>query len=164
MSIFYRAKRVGKGGKIFTMYKFKTMRDEPGPVSTAGDDPRITKIGRFLRRTKLDELPQLWNVLKRDMNLVGPRPEDPSVMELMRCNFPEEYAIIISVRPGLTDLATLADIHEEDILRGEADPHKTYLEKIWPQKRKLQIEYIKNRNLLLDIKILTQTTCRLLKK
>ena len=133
MSIFYKSQRVGKNGKLFTLYKFRTMVNAPGPTSTSADDPRITRIGRFLRRYKLDELPQIWNIVKRDMNLVGPRPEVPEVVHMMT---DQERAIILSIRPGLTDLATLWDSHEEEMLKGEPDPHKAYLEKIWPIKKR----------------------------
>ena len=133
--------------------------DKIGSPSTAEDDPRITKIGRFLRKTKLDELPQLCNVVKRDMNLVGPRPEVQEVVDLMT---DYEKAMIFSVRPGITDLASIWDSNEEERLAGETDPHKAYLEKIWPEKKRLQIEYIRNRSLWLDIKILWLTIKKLL--
>ena len=165
MKIIYKAKRIGKNGRVFQMYKFRTMvenADLIGGPSTSGDDPRLTKIGKILRKFKIDELPQLWNVLIRDMNLVGPRPEVPEVMELMSRNYPEEYAIIISRRPGITDLASLWDSNEEERLRGEANPHEAYLEKIWPEKRRLQIEYIKNHSFWLDIKIIFLTFRKIL--
>lgn len=132
--------------------------DKIGPPSTAGDDPRITKIGKFLRKYKLDELPQLWNILKGDMNLVGPRPEVKSVVDLMT---EEEKRIIFSIKPGLTDLATLEDMHEEELLRGSADPHKKYLEEIWPRKKQLQIKYVTERNVWLDVKIIAKTFYRI---
>lgn len=165
MAIFYKSLRIGKGGKPFLLYKFRTMvenADKIGPESTSGDDKRITKIGRILRKFKIDELPQLWNVLKGDMSLVGPRPEVPSVMEIMRKQFPDEYDIIISVKPGITDLASLWDFNEEEKLAGEQDPHKAYLEKIWPEKRRLQVEYIKNKSLWLDFKIIFLTIKKIL--
>ena len=155
--IVYKSKRVGRYGVPFTMFKLRTMvigADTMGGPSTSGDDPRLTRIGKFLRKYKIDELPQLWNVMKRDMNLVGPRPEVQEVVDLMT---PEEKKIILSVRPGLTDLATLWDCQEEEMLRGEADPHQAYLKKIWPEKKRLQIEYIRNRNIRMDLWILFQT-------
>lgn len=162
MGFLYKSTRIGLHGKPFTLYKLKTMRDVPGPPSTSANDPRITPIGRILRKFKIDELPQLWNVVRRDMNLVGPRPEVPEVMEVMHKQFPEEYDIIVSVRPGITDLASLWNYNEEERLANEPDPHKAYMEKIWPEKRRLQIEYIKNRSLILDIQILIKTFLRIL--
>lgn len=162
MSIFYRSTRIGKDGKPFLMYKLRTMipgADRMGGPSTSGDDPRLTKIGRVLRKFKIDELPQLINVLKGDMALVGPRPEVPEVIHMMSRR---ERAIILSVKPGITDLASLWNIEEEEVLRGESDPHQAYLEKIWPTKKKLQIEYVINKSLLLDLKILTKTLWRII--
>lgn len=156
-TVIYKSKRVGQYGRLFDLYKFRTMvvgADKVGPPSTAGDDPRITKIGRFLRRYKIDELPGMWNVLKGDMVLVGSRPEVPSVVYLMN---DEEKDIIFSRKPGLVDLSSLWDFNEEERLRGEINPHQAYLDKIWPKKKRLQIYYIKNRTLLLDILIIIQT-------
>jgi lipopolysaccharide/colanic/teichoic acid biosynthesis glycosyltransferase len=125
-----------------------------GGPSTSADDHRLTKFGKFLRKHKLDELPQLINVLKGEMSLVGPRPEVPSEVE----TYDEETKrIILSAKPGMTDLATLADIHEEEILKGSPDPHQTYREIIKPQKLKLAKEYVKNRSFWLDIKIILKT-------
>lgn len=155
--VFYAAKRAGKNGKIFLMYKFRSMvtdADKIGGPSTSADDPRLTKIGRIIRKYKIDELPQFLNILKGDMSFVGPRPEVPFEVDTYN---QEEKDIILSVKPGLTDLASLADLHEEEVLRGSVNPHQTYREKIQPQKIKLQIEYIKNRSFWLDIKILVKT-------
>jgi lipopolysaccharide/colanic/teichoic acid biosynthesis glycosyltransferase len=155
--VFYRGKRVGKDGKIFRIFKFRSMvvnAEELGGPSTSADDPRLTKFGKFLRKHKLDELPQLINVLKGEMSFVGPRPEVPSEVE----TYDEETKrIILSVKPGMTDSASLADLHEEEILRGSLDPHQTYRELIKPQKLKLAVEYVKKRNFLLDIKIILKT-------
>ncbi|HHE76397.1 MAG TPA: sugar transferase [Candidatus Parcubacteria bacterium] len=155
--VFYLGERVGKDGKIFKMYKFRSMvvnADKIGGPSTAGDDPRLTKVGKFIRKHNLDELPQLINILKGEMSFVGPRPEVPS--EVMTYK-PEEKKIILSVKPGLTDLATLEDIHEEEILKGAKDPHQAYREKIKPKKIKLSMEYVRNQSFLLDLKILIKT-------
>ncbi len=155
--VFYFSKRVGKGGKIFNVVKFRTMiidADKKGGPSTSADDPRLTKIGKFLREHNLDELPQLWNVLKGEMSFIGPRPEVPSEVETYDERVKRE---ILSVKPGMTDLATLADIHEEEILRGSKDPHKTYREKIKPQKIRLAMKYVKERSLWLDLKIFVKT-------
>ena len=161
--IFYRAKRVGKNGKIFTMYKFRTMvinADKIGGPSTPMDDPRLTKAGRTLKKFQLDELPQLINVLIGDMGLVGPRPEVPFYVEMMT---EEEKEIILSIRPGMTDWASLQNFHEGEILKGSVDPEKTYQEKIRPEKIRLQIKYVKERTFLKDIEIIVKTGMRIFK-
>jgi len=155
--VFYRGERVGRFGKKFRIFKFRTMvknAEKLGGPSTSADDPRLTKFGKFLRKHKLDELPQLINVLKGEMSLVGPRPEVLSEVE----TYDEETKrIILSGKPGMTDLATLADIHEEEILKGSPDPHQTYREVIKPQKLQLAKEYVQNRSFWLDIKIILKT-------
>jgi lipopolysaccharide/colanic/teichoic acid biosynthesis glycosyltransferase len=155
--VFYRGERVGKDNKIFRIFKFRSMvvdAEKLGGPSTSADDPRLTKLGKFLRKHQLDELPQLINVLKGEMSFVGPRPEVPPEVE----TYPEDIKkIILSVKPGMTDLATLEDIHEEEILRGAADPHQAYRELIKPKKLKLAAEYVKKRNFWLDIKIILKT-------
>jgi lipopolysaccharide/colanic/teichoic acid biosynthesis glycosyltransferase len=154
---FYRGERVGKNGKIFRIFKFRSMvmdAEKLGGPSTSADDPRLLKIGKFMRRYQLDELPQFINILKGEMSFVGPRPEVPSEVALYD---EETRKIILSVRPGLTDLATLENVHEEEILRGASDPHQAYRELIQPQKLKLAREYVKERNFWLDIKIIIKT-------
>jgi lipopolysaccharide/colanic/teichoic acid biosynthesis glycosyltransferase len=161
--IFYKAKRVGKNNKDFIMYKFRTMvvnADKIGGPSTAADDPRLTKIGLFLKKYQLDELPQLLNVLKGDMSVVGPRPEVRMYVDMMTS---EEKSVILSVRPGLTDLASLWNFHEAEILKGSQDPEKTYMEKIRPEKLRLQKEYVKNQSFFLDLKIIFQTILKIFK-
>jgi len=154
---FYRGRRVGKDGKIFRIFKFRTMVPNAeilGGPSTSADDPRLLKIGKFLRKHNLDELPQLINVLKGEMSFVGPRPEVSSEVE----TYPKKIRkTILSVKPGMTDLATLKDLHEEEILRGASDPHQTYRELIKPKKLKLAVEYVENRSFWLDIKIILKT-------
>lgn len=121
--IFYGSKRCGRGGAIFTLWKFRTMRADAGangPLVTARGDPRITWLGGFLRKTKLDELPQLWNVLLGDISLVGPRPEAPNYVQLED----DRWREILSVRPGITGLATLEFTDEEAILEGADDPER----------------------------------------
>lgn len=135
--------------------------DKEGSLSTARDDPRITKIGKFLRKWKIDELPQLINVLRGEMSLVGPRPEVSEVIRLMTL---KERRIIFSVKPGMCGTDTLFNMHEEEWLAGSEDPHKKYLEEIWPEKKRLQIAYVKNKSLVGDIKILTQTLWRICRK
>lgn len=160
--VFYRAMRVGLRNKPFTMFKFRSMvinADKIGGPSTAGDDARLTLIGKILRRFKLDELPELANVLFGDMSLVGPRPEVKMYIDMMT---PEERTIILSVRPGITDWASLWNFHEEEILHGAPDPEKAYQEKIWPEKKRLQIKYVRERSLKTDTIILFQTLKRLI--
>jgi lipopolysaccharide/colanic/teichoic acid biosynthesis glycosyltransferase len=155
--VFYKGERVGKGGKIFKMFKFRSMvekADQIGGPSTAGDDPRLTGPGRFMKKFQLDEIPQLINVLKGEMSLVGPRPEVKMYVDMMT---EEERNIIFSLKPGMTDLASLWNFHEGEVLKGSPDPEKTYQEKIRPQKIKLQLEYVKNRSFLLDLKIIFKT-------
>ncbi|MBI4250705.1 sugar transferase [Candidatus Uhrbacteria bacterium] len=160
--IFYRGVRVGKGGKPFRMFKFRSMvvnADTIGGPSTSGDDKRLTRIGIFLRKGKLDELPQLIDVLRGTMSFVGPRPEVPHYINLLT---QEEKNSILSVRPGITDYASLWNFNEAEILRGSADPEKTYQEKIWPEKKRLQMKYIKEQSFRTDIAILLQTIKRLI--
>lgn len=159
--IFYPGIRIGKGGKPFRMYKFRTMYAGADKMSSspscADDDPRITKIGRFLRKYKLNELPQLINVLKGDMSLVGPRPEVKFYTDM----FTEKEEAILSVRPGITDWASVWNPDEGKILaevsaKGE-DPEKYYMENIRPQKINLQLNYVTNHSFWVDIKILFET-------
>jgi lipopolysaccharide/colanic/teichoic acid biosynthesis glycosyltransferase len=161
--VFYRGERVGKDGKPFRIFKFRTMvkdAEKLGGPSTSADDPRLTKFGKILRKYKLDELPQLINVLKGEMSLVGPRPEVKMYVDMLK---PEEKEKILSVKPGMTDLASLWDFHEEEVLKGSEDPEKAYMEKIRPKKIQLQLEYVKNRSFLLDLKIIFKTLIRLIK-
>ncbi len=154
--IFYRGVRVGRYGKLFRIFKFRTMvvnAEKIGGSSTADDDPRITKIGKFIRKYKLDELPQLINVLKGEMSFVGPRPQVPWAVEL----YSEEEKLLITVRPGITDYASIKFKNESEILKGSEDPDRTYLEKIAPEKLRLGLEYVKNSSLWTDIKIIFAT-------
>jgi lipopolysaccharide/colanic/teichoic acid biosynthesis glycosyltransferase len=159
--VFYRGIRIGRAGKSFKIFKFRTMvknAEALGGPSTASDDPRLTKIGKFLKKYQLDELPQLINVIKGEMSLVGPRPEVKMYVDMMT---DEERKTILSVRPGMTDLASLWDFHEGEILKGSPNPEKTYQEKIRPTKIKLQLDYVKNRSFLLDLKIILKTILKL---
>lgn len=159
--VFFRGTRIAQHGKPFRIFKFRTMvqgADKMGGPSTASDDPRLTDIGNFLKRYQLDELPQLLNVLKGEMSLVGPRPEVPFYVEMMT---PEEKKIILSVPQGMTDLASLWDFHEGEILKGSSDPEKEYQEKVRPQKLRLQIEYAKTRSFLLDLNIIFKTVLKI---
>jgi len=159
--IFYRGVRIGKEGKPFRIFKFRTMvlnAEKLGGTSTAADDPRLLKIGHFLKKYQLDELPQLINVLKGEMSLVGPRPEVKMYVDMMT---EEERNVILSIKPGMTDLASLWNFHESEVLKSSPDPEKTYQEKIWPEKKRLQLEYVKNRSFSLDLKIILKTILKI---
>jgi lipopolysaccharide/colanic/teichoic acid biosynthesis glycosyltransferase len=150
---FFRCRRVGIGGREFEMLKFRKMYDGArGPALTAADDGRFTRIGHFLARTKLDEVPQLWNVLRGDMSLVGPRPEDPSLMRSRR----EEFEPILRVRPGVTGLSQLAFARESEILDAQ-DRTGHYVRQILPQKLAIDRLYVERRSFLLDARILAWT-------
>jgi lipopolysaccharide/colanic/teichoic acid biosynthesis glycosyltransferase len=154
--VFYRGLRIGKGGIPFRIFKFRTMvvkAEMLGGPSTADDDPRITKTGNFLRKYKLDELPQLINVFRGEMSLVGPRPEVKHYVDM----FTEEEKAILNVRPGITDWASLWNSDEGATLAGSSDPEKTYMEKIRPEKIKLQLKYVREGSFWLDLKIIFQT-------
>ena len=159
--VFYRGVRVGKGGKPFRMFKFRTMvldADKKGGSSTADDDPRITSIGKFIRKSKLDEIPQLINVLLGEMSVVGPRPEVPFYVNM----FTEEDRQILAVRPGITDWASLWNFDEGALLAGSKDPEKDYMEKIRPEKIRLQLKYVRERSLATDITIFLKTCAKVL--
>jgi lipopolysaccharide/colanic/teichoic acid biosynthesis glycosyltransferase len=154
--LLYRGRRVGQGGEPFEMLKFRTMvvdADKIGGSSTPEDDPRITGIGKKLRRYKLDELPQLWNVLLGDMSFVGPRPQVQWAVDLYT---PEEREIL-RVRPGITDEASLKFSNEAEILKGSTDPDKDYIEKIHPEKMRLSLEYVRHRSFSGDLSIIART-------
>jgi len=155
LPVFFRQKRVGRYGEDFVLYKLRTMTiSTAGPQITSGKDTRITPFGRFLRKTKLDELPTFWNVLRGDVALVGPRPEVPAYVNL---NDPL-WRAILSVRPGLTDPTTVSLRNEEDLLaRAEPDPHTYYVTELQPAKLEGYIEYLRTRNLRSDIKVLGRT-------
>jgi lipopolysaccharide/colanic/teichoic acid biosynthesis glycosyltransferase len=157
----FRQVRVGLDGRRFQLLKFRTMRigGAAGPAITAGPDPRITKVGRILRRLKLDELPQLFNVLKGEMALVGPRPEVPRYVELYP---PAVRDVVLSVRPGMTDIASLVYIDESRLLGDCEDPERYYVEVIMPAKLALAAEYVGHRNWWLDLRIIAATATGIL--
>ena len=158
--VFYRGVRVGKDGHPFRIFKFRTMvldADKQGASSTPEDDPRITPVGAFLRLYKLDELPQLLNVVTGDMSLVGPRPEVPSGVEL----YTEAERALLSVCPGITDYASIRFSNEGEILRGSSDPDRDYQILIAPEKKRLGLEYVKSHSLGTDFKILLATLWKL---
>ena len=159
--VFYRGTRVGLNGKLFPMLKFRTMvvdAESLGGSATAADDPRITRFGKFLRRYKLDELPQFFNVLLGDMSLVGPRPEVQKYVTL----YSREEKAILTVRPGITDWASIWNSNEAAVLEGSRDPERTYEELIRPTKLALQILYVRDRSFFVDLKILFHTAVKLI--
>jgi lipopolysaccharide/colanic/teichoic acid biosynthesis glycosyltransferase len=154
--VLYGGRRVGLGGREFRMYKFRSMvmnADKIGGADTPDDDPRLTKTGRFLRRYKLDELPQLINVLKGDMSMVGPRPQVPQEV----ATYTAEERQILNVRPGITDWASLRFHNEGEILAGHPDPNKAYNELIRPEKMRLGVEYARRATFRDDVSILLKT-------
>ena len=161
--ILYRGVRIGKFGKTFKIFKFRTLvanAEKIGGPSTADDDPRITKVGKLIRKYKLDELPQLINVLKGEMSFVGPRPEVSFYVKM----FTEEERTILSLRPGITDWASLWNPDEGAILAGSSDPEKTYMEKIRPEKIRLQLRYVRERSFWADLKIILLTLKKLTRR
>jgi lipopolysaccharide/colanic/teichoic acid biosynthesis glycosyltransferase len=162
-SVFYRGVRIGKNGVPFRIFKFRTMvinAEKLGGSATAEDDPRITPIGRFIRRNKLDEFPQFLNVLVGDMSLVGARPEVKKYVDM----YTDEEKQILELRPGITDWASIWNSNEAAVLEGSNDPEKAYEELIRPTKLALQLFYARNHSLLVDVKILAHTFCKLLFK
>ena len=158
-SPFYRQERVGKDGKVFWLLKFRSMRVHSSQkvLLTVGRDPRITRVGHFIRKYKIDELPQLINVLKGDMSLVGPRPEVVKYVNL----YSEEQKVVLQVKPGITDYASLEYFEESDLLAQSIDPERTYIDEIMPAKIQINLKYIPNANVLEDIKIIFLTLKRI---
>ena len=161
--VFYRGVRVGLHGNPFRIFKFRTMvvnAEKIGGSSTADDDPRITRIGKFIRKHKLDELPQLINVLKGEMSFVGPRHEVQHYVNM----YTNEEKAILNVKPGITDWASMWNSDEGAILAGSTDAEKTYMEKIRPEKIRLQLKYVRKRSFFVDLKIIFQTLFKLVKR
>jgi len=159
--ILYRQQRVGRNFRLFPILKFRSMvvdADKIGAQITAGRDPRITRVGALLRKTKIDELPQLWNVLVGDMSLVGPRPEVPKYVELFRA----DYETLLLIRPGITDLASVEFRDESELLGQSADPERTYIETILPRKIELARQYLRTMSLRHDLAILFRTFFKIL--
>ena len=159
--IFYQQKRVGKNQVEFGLFKFRTMRPNSDQLKlTVGDrDPRVTEVGYYLRKYKLDELPQLINILRGEMSVVGPRPEVSQYVNL----YNEEQLKVLSVKPGLSDLATLEYVNESEILAKSDNPEETYINEIMPDKLKLNLEYIEKQNFLLDLRIIFKTFARIVR-
>jgi len=154
--IFYRQIRVGKGGRDFQLLKFRSMKcnsDEQGLLTVGDKDSRITKTGYYLRKYKLDELPQLINVLKGEMSFVGPRPEVRKYVDLYNA----EQKTVLNVRPGITDIASIRYKNESEILKQSDDPEKFYIENIMPDKLSMNISYLKESSFFRDVKIIFQT-------
>ena len=154
--VFYKQIRVGKNNKDFKLYKFRSMRvnaDKQGLLTVGSKDSRITKAGYFIRKYKIDELPQLFNVLKGDMSFVGPRPEVRRYVDL----YSKEQMKVLSVRPGITDPASIKYRNENDILSSQSNPEEYYIQHIMPDKLKINIDYINTQTFIKDIKIIFQT-------
>lgn len=158
--IFYRQIRVGKDGKEFGLLKFRTMHPNMDQVQiTVGHrDPRVTRIGYYLRKFKVDEFPQLLNILKGEMSVVGPRPEVPKYVAM----YNEEQQNVLSVKPGLTDFASLEYVHESELLAASDNPEKTYIEEIMPHKLSLNLKYIQEKSLSTDVKLIVRTILKIL--
>lgn len=154
--VFFRQERIGRGFRPFLIYKFRTMvQDAPrkgGPI-TFGEDSRITRVGRFLRKTKIDEIPQLINVLKGEMSFVGPRPEVRKYVELFR----RDYEEILKIRPGMTDLASIKYSNEATLLGKVKKPEEEYIKRILPEKITLAKEYIRRHSLFFDMVVILKT-------
>ena len=158
--IFFRQERIGKGFRPFFIFKFRTMVQDlsgRGRLITVGDDPRITRPGGFLRKTKIDELPQLINVLKGDMSLVGPRPEIRQYVEL----FQKDYEEILKVRPGISDMASLKYSDEASMLGNWQNPGEEYVSRVLPDKIRLAKEYIRNSSFIFDLRLILKTLLKL---
>ncbi len=155
-SVFFRQERIGWKGRPFRIWKFRTMvvgAERLGPSLTVGRDPRITRIGNWLRQSKIDELPQLINVLLGEMSLVGPRPEVPFYVGM----YSEEQRRVLDLRPGITDLASLNFRHESELLASAEDPGRKYVEEIMPEKIRINLRYASRAGLLQDFKVILMT-------
>jgi lipopolysaccharide/colanic/teichoic acid biosynthesis glycosyltransferase len=159
--VLYSPTRTARYGSTFTPRKFRSMKNAVGPTShhSGDDDPRITSTGRFIRRFKLDELPQLWNVMTGDMSLVGPRPETPEYTKL----YTEEQMAILELRPGITDYSSIEFANLGAFLSG-GDPDKLYREKVWDRKMELRMKYVRDQSFWLDMKLLFQTFSAIYKR
>ena len=160
--VFYKQVRVGQNSIDFGLFKFRSMvvdADKKGLITVGGRDPRITRSGYFIRKYKLDELPQLINVLVGDMSLVGPRPEVRKYVDL----YTDEQQKVLSVKPGITDYASIEYMDENEILGKSSDPEKTYIEEIMPEKIKYNMKYIQNKNLSEYFKIIFLTLLKIVR-
>jgi len=158
--VFYVQQRVGRNNKNFSLFKFRTMKtgaDKTGLLTVGSRDPRVTAIGYYLRKYKLDELPQLFNVLIGNMSLVGPRPEVRKYVDL----YDEEQKKVLCVKPGITDYASLEYINENELLAQSSDPEKTYINEVMPAKLKLNRIYISEKSFWVDLKIIARTAAKI---
>lgn len=159
--VFYKQVRVGKNQREFGLLKFRSMRtnaDKAGQL-TIGNDARVTKVGRFIRKYKLDELPQVINILKGEMSVVGPRPEVPKYVSL----YTNEQLKVLSVLPGLTDYASIEYLDEQRVLGAADNPEKLYIDEVMPAKLKLNLKYIQERSLAIDVKLIFKTIGKIFK-
>lgn len=153
--VFYKQIRVGKNQKEFYLLKFRSMRtnaDKSGQL-TIGNDARVTRVGRFIRKFKFDEIPQLINIIKGEMSVVGPRPEVPKYVTM----YSEEQLKVLDVLPGLTDYASIEYLNEQEVLGAADDPERVYIQEVMPAKLKLNLKYIEERNFWLDIQLVFKT-------
>lgn len=160
--IFFLQQRVGLNGSDFLIYKFRTMRigaDKLGLLTVGGRDPRVTSVGYFLRKYKLDELPQLINVVNGTMSLVGPRPEVRKYVDLYNA----DQKKVLNAKPGITDYASIEYADENNLLAASADPERTYIDEIMPAKLKLNMKYISEQGVVTDIKIIFSTVMRVIR-
>jgi lipopolysaccharide/colanic/teichoic acid biosynthesis glycosyltransferase len=159
--ILYSPKRTARGESTFTVRKFRSMKIAEGSTShhSGDDDPRVTSVGRWIRKFKLDELPQLWNVVKGDMSFVGPRPETPDYTKL----YTEEQLVILDLRPGITDFASIEFADLGSYLSGD-DPDKQYFEKVWDRKMELRMKYVRERSFWVDMKLIFLTLAAIVKR
>ena len=154
--VFFRQERIGKNFKSFKVYKFRTMEhkaNENGPRITVANDSRITRMGRFLRKYKIDELPQLFNVIKGDMSFVGPRPEVKEYVKL----YESDYKKLLRIRPGITDPASIKYSDEEGVLSLSENWEEEYKKKVLPEKIALSLSYVENQNIITDLKLIFKT-------
>lgn len=161
--VFFIQQRIGRNFRSFRLYKFRSMvvdASKKGLAITTGGDLRITKIGKLLRKTKMDELPQLWNVLKGDMSIVGPRPEVKKYVEM----FKDDYKEVLKVKPGIADYATIEFRDEESVLKKFQNPEDGYIKEVLPVKIKLYNRYLKNRGFFTDLKLIFLTLWKIVRK
>jgi len=159
---FFHQIRVGKDGKEFRLHKFRTMKpasENSGQLTVGMRDSRITKVGYYLRKSKLDEMPQLWNILVGEMSVVGPRPEVSKYVAM----YSEQQRQVLCVKPGLTDYASIKYVKENEILEKSSNPEQTYIEEIMPEKLALNIQYVQEKSMLVDLKIIVNTALAIIR-
>jgi lipopolysaccharide/colanic/teichoic acid biosynthesis glycosyltransferase len=159
---FFHQTRVGKNGVEFKLHKFRTMKpasENSGQLTVGMRDSRITKVGYYLRKSKLDEMPQLWNILVGEMSVVGPRPEVPKYVALYNA----QQRLVLTVKPGLTDYASIKYVKENEILEKSSNPEQTYIDEIMPEKLALNIQYIREKSMLVDLKIIINTALAIIR-